>query len=119
MYIVMCVIDDASLLPDVLAEWRRSGIGGATYFQSSGMQRRLTGHLLIPQRFAFERQAEGYEEDHYTLFAVVPDEDSIQTCLHAAERIIGDFSLPDTGIFISWPLGFTKGITDKKRHKSK
>ncbi len=117
MYMVMCVIDDAGLMPDVLAAWRHAGIRGATVLPSQGMQRHLISQLKIPQRFAFEQQVEGYTEDNYTLLSVVPDEAAIQTCLSAAEKIIGDFTLPHTGIFASWSLGFTKGIGDKQLKK--
>lgn len=112
MFMVMCVIDDPALLEDVLHEWQRVGINGATILESSGMQRRLACQLLIPQRYAFEGLTESCSEGHYTLLTIVPDEVAVQTSLHAAEKVVGDFSLPHTGIFASWPLGFVKGIMD-------
>ncbi|MHB9033043.1 MAG: hypothetical protein ACYC6L_08345 [Anaerolineae bacterium] len=114
MYMVMCVVDDATLLRDVLASWGQAGIRGATILPSKGMHRQLA-RLKVPQRYVFEQQAEDYSEDHYTIFSVVLDEEAVRTCLTAAEKVVGDFTLPHTGIFTSWPLGITKGITDKQR----
>ena len=111
---VMCVIDDPALLEDVLAEWQRVGINGATILESSGMQRRLACQLLIPQRHAFTGLTEPCSEGHYTLLTIVPDEAAVQASLLAAEKVVGDFSLPHTGVFASWPLGFAKGIMDRQ-----
>ena len=115
MFMVMCVIDNAALLEDILGQLREAGITGATVVRSTGMQRRLAQQLRIPQRFSFERQAEGYEEERTTLWSIVPDEAAVQTCLKAIESVIGDLTEPNTGIFVSWPIGYSKGITDKKR----
>lgn len=112
MFMVMCVIDDPALLEDVLAEWQRIGVNGATILESSGMQHRLVCQLLIPQRHAFEGLTEPRSKWHYTLLSIVPDETAVQVILHATEKVVGDFSLPHTGVFASWPLGFVKGILD-------
>jgi len=114
MYMVLCVIDDASLMPEVLAAWRHAGIKGATILPSQGMHRNLTARKVIPQRYAFDQQVDMCPRDHYTLISVVPDEASVQICLQEAEKVIGDFRLPNNGIFTSWPLGLTKGVGDKQ-----
>ena len=117
MFMILCVIDDASLMPEVLAAWRHAGIRGATILPSQGMHRNLAARLLIPQRYTFDQQAEECVRDHYTLISVVPDEASVQICLREAEKVVGDFTLPNTGIFASWPLGLCKGASDKQRAK--
>lgn len=113
MFMVMCVINDPSLLEDVLVAWQRIGINGATILESSGMQRRLACQLLIPQRYAFEGLTESCSESHNTLFSIVPDELTVQASLLATEKVVGDFSLPHTGVFASWPLAFVKGTLDE------
>jgi nitrogen regulatory protein P-II 1 len=114
MYMVMCVIDDPSLLEDVLVAWQQIGVTGATILESTGMQRRLGCQLLIPQRYAFEGLTESCSEGHNTLFSIVPDEATAQASLLAAEKVTGDFTLPHTGVFASWPLAFVKGTMDEQ-----
>ncbi|MHB1357063.1 MAG: hypothetical protein ACYCZF_13930 [Anaerolineae bacterium] len=114
MLMVMCVIDNPALLEEVLAEWRNVGVTGATVLTSSGMQRRLSCQLLIPHRYAFEGLTESCSEGHYTLLSIVPDETTANACLLAAEKVVGDFSQPQTGVFTYWPLSFVKGIKEKK-----
>ncbi|MEZ4716198.1 MAG: hypothetical protein R2851_08930 [Caldilineaceae bacterium] len=37
------------------------------------------------------------------------DEAMARTCLAVAETVTGDLDLPDTGMFVAWPLAVTKG----------
>ena len=53
------------------------------------------------------------EESHYTLFVIVKDESTVQTCLEKVEAIVGDLNEPDTGVLASWPLSYVKGVPDK------
>ena len=84
---------------------------------------RAVGRLLRDQREARDlslsdvekslriRQGhlEAIEEGHYTLFAVVADEDAVQTCLDAAESVVGDLIEPHSGVYASWELSTAKG----------
>ncbi len=108
MYMIFFVLDDPNLLDETLAAWERAGIGGATIVESSGFQRR-TKHL--PMRYNFDSGLE--EEGHISLFAIVPDEASVQACLGATEAVTGNLDDPNTGVFAAWPLSVVKGVPAK------
>jgi hypothetical protein len=55
---------------------------------------------------------EAAERSQYTLFAIVPDQQTAQRCLQATEELIGDLSEPDTGVFAAWELSLAKGVPD-------
>lgn len=110
MFIILCVIDQPDHLNDVLQAWQKHGITGVTMLESTGLHR-LSQQLPVPMRYAFGSASS--ERGNITLFTVVENEEAIQSCLAITERVVGDFSQPNTGIFIAWPLGFAKGVTGK------
>ncbi|MGQ9554810.1 MAG: hypothetical protein ACUVWR_11925 [Anaerolineae bacterium] len=109
MYMVMFVLDNPDRLYDVLAAWRKAGIGGATIMESTGIHR-LQRCARIHARFDFAHLAEGCELGHYTLLAIVKDEATVQACLRACESIVGDLDEPNTGVLAAWPLSLVKGV---------
>ena len=42
--------------------------------------------------------------------AMVEKEEVVQACLNETERLIGDLSQPNTGIFTYWPVTEIRGI---------
>jgi hypothetical protein len=109
MYMVLFILDDAALLDEVLEAWYSVGVSGTTIFESTGIHRRRAKRLSIPLRYLMPDVSDSLE-DNKTLLAIVPSEEMVKKCLSEAERVVGDLSQPNTGIFASWPLGFVKGI---------
>ncbi len=105
MFMAMFVLDDPELLTQVLSAWEQAGIRGATIFESTGMNR--VRRRFVPMRFM--APVVDNEESHLTLMAVVKDEEEVQSCLRAAESVVGDLADPNTGMFTAWPLSFAKG----------
>ena len=108
MFIIMFVLDDTSLLDELLASWSDVGISGATIIESSGLYRRINQN--IPMRYLYGGESEN-EKGNMTLFVAVDTEEKVQTCLQAAEKVVGDLNDPNSGVFLAWPLTFSKGIT--------
>ncbi len=113
MYMILCVIDQPEHLKAILAAWRDNGIGGVTIVESTGLHR-MSKHLSIPMRYAFGSASE--EQGNITLLTVVENESMIQKCMELTESVVGDFNGPNTGIFVSWPLAFAKGVKGNQPH---
>lgn len=110
---ILFVLDDPSLLDEILDAWHDVGIHGVTILESTGLHRRRAQRGLVGARYSFgvSRVAEGVSyEGHYTLLAVVPDANAVQQCLTAAETVVGDLDDPDTGMLVAWDLDVTKGV---------
>jgi len=115
---VMLVLSRITLLDDVLDAWRTIGIGGATIIESVGLYRRQQKRKRLPLRFPFEQDLSQEEErGNYTILAVVPDEDWVRRCLEAAESVMGSLDDPDTGILVSWPLAYAKGLVKRPKRE--
>ncbi len=106
MHMVFLVLNNPNLLNDVLEAWEKAGVRGITIIESSGLHRNR--HKFIPMRYASSLSS--FEEGNLTLLAIVENEADVQACLMASERVVGDFSKPNTGIFASWKLDTVKGM---------
>ena len=105
MYIIMFVLNDSKKLDMILDGWNKIGVRGVTILDSIGAYR---VRKRIPGRFAFTTATA--DENSKTLIALVELEEVVQACLAETERLIGDLSEPNTGIFTYWPVTEIKGI---------
>lgn len=113
MYMVWLVLDVAERLDAVLDAWRAAGVGGATFAETMGVRRRQLKRGRVPARYAIGGLAPGGDNCNYTVWAIVPDEDTVRRCLAAAESVVGDLDGPDTGVFAAWPLLLVKGVPQR------
>ena len=111
MQLFVFILNKTDKLEDLLAEFMRVGLGGATVLPSTGMARVLMSHsdddlpligslrtLLYPERAKSN-----------TIFAVIGD-DQVDCAVSAVERVVGDINQKDTGIIFTVPITYTKGL---------
>lgn len=110
MFMIMFVLNDAGKLDKILESWDEAGIRGVTIIESTGFHRRKIQRSKLHLTFLMEPITVGGENGNYTLFTAVQDEATIQQCLVATEKIVGDLNNPNTGAFMVWPLSQTKGV---------
>lgn len=109
--LLVFVLDDETLLRDVLQAWEDAGAPGATVLESTGLRRvtDLFGRddlpLLPSLRQLFERE----KAVHRTLFAVLNDDAQVDRVIAATERVVGDLSQPHTGIIFVVPVARVVG----------
>ncbi len=111
MQMVMFVLDDPEHLDAILDAWQTVGVTGVTIIESSGSHR-VRQRRPLGVQYVFEARGETrrVKMEHYTLFAIVPDETVVRACREAAEKIVGDLDGPDTGVLASWELSVIKGV---------
>ncbi len=107
-YVALFILDNPSLLEDVLKAWTQGGIRGATVIESTGLYR-LT-RKMIPMRYLYSSR-EVSEKENVTLIAIVDDQAMAEHCLALTESVIGDMNEPNTGVFAAWPLSMVKGLS--------
>ena len=114
MYMVMLVLDVPDMLDAVLDAWHAAEVRGATIAETTGVHRRRIRRPRVPAPYAIaETGPAGLEQGNYTVWAIVPDEQTVRRCLDAAEKVLGDLDGPDTGVLVAWPLAFVKGVPSK------
>lgn len=111
-YMVLLVLDKIEHAPDILEAWDKTGVGGITILESTGLGRArrsgIRGDLpLMPSLIDFLK---GQEERHRTLFTVVEGEQWVDRLIETTESIIGDMEQPDNGVLFVLPVARVAGL---------
>ena len=114
-YMMMLVLEESEQLKPVLESWQALGVDEITFVESTCAHLHAPPRAHIPIRFIFEPVSGEREACTLTLFAVVADEATVQTCIDAAEAVIGDLAAAPTAMIAAWPLSIVKGFPKSKR----
>jgi nitrogen regulatory protein P-II 1 len=118
--LLVLILDDVEKFPAVLEAWENAGVPGVTVLDSAG-SRKLKEHAsrddlpLVPSLRAL---VSGDEAHNRTLLTVIEDDAVLERAIAAAQKIVGDFMQPHTGIMFVVPVGRTWGVP-KMKHRSK
>lgn len=112
-YLVILVLDDVNLSPNVFDAWEKAGVGGLTIIESTGLarMRQKQGYRddlpLMPSIRALLRSD---EEHHRTIFSIVEGDEMVTRLIAATEAIVGELSEPNTGVLFALPLSHVAGV---------
>jgi len=112
MRLLVLVLNHDDKLEDLLAEFLKIGISGATVISSTGMARVLTGRDEedIPLFGSIRAFLNPEREQNHTILTVIRNE-QLAVAVAAIESVIGDLSEKDSGIVFSMPVDFVRGIS--------
>ena len=106
--LVILILDDLHLLPDLLAAWREAGVPGATILESVGAHRAENwldrmGLGVLGGLFDAD------EIRRRTLLAAVTDE-QVGRVVAETERVMGSLDRPDSGLLLVIPVTTALGL---------
>ena len=111
MFMIMFVLSDPARLDEILDAIEAVGIRGSTIVECTGInRRRIQKQVGAPFMAGINRLVQTEEENHYTLFTMVPDQAMVRPFVDAVERVVGDLDEPNTGVLAVWPLSYLKGV---------
>lgn len=112
MYMLIMVLDDVAHREQVLEAWLRAGVRGVTVLESTGVNRVLQRSEAKPMFMGFAQLFGGARVGHNTLFAVIDSLDLAEAAVRNTEEIVGDLSLPNTGIVFTLPVTKAWGLLE-------
>jgi nitrogen regulatory protein PII len=110
---ILLVLNDPSLMDDVISAWEEAGVGGITILPSTGMARIREKAAwrddlpLIPRLEDFHDYVESLNR---TLFTIVATDEMVDKVIAATQAVTGDLNDPHTGILITLPVDRFIGI---------
>lgn len=107
--LLIVILDDLKALPRLLAAWRQAGVPGATIVPSAGAYRTTTWLSKVGLG-ALDRLFEADEVRRRTLLALIEDEALLEVAIAEAERAVGSFDLPNTGLLMVLPVTQARGL---------
>ncbi len=107
------VLDDSSLLDQVVEAWLDAGVRGLTVLDSTGVEgaRGLSRGDALPTFLGFCRLSHTDQYCHYTLFTVA-DAETVRRVVAATEGIVGNLDAPHTGIMFTVPVSQVWGVVE-------
>jgi CBS domain-containing protein len=108
-HLMIIILDDLTSLPDLLQAWRTIGVPGATILESAGAFR-VESWLSRVGLSGLDRLFESREVRRRTIFAAIEDDDLLAQAVAEAERVVGGFDRPDSGLLLVLPVTQVKGL---------
>ena len=108
-HLLIVILDDLTCLPDLLQAWRTIGVPGTTILESVGAYRVETWLSRVGLR-GIDPLFEDKELRRRTLFAAIEDDELLAQAVAEAERVVGGFERPNSGLLLVLPVTQVKGL---------
>jgi hypothetical protein len=110
--LVALVLNDSSLLEDLIDAWEAAGVVGATVLDCAGRWQ-LKEALHMDDRPLFPSLADlmrGSDTAQKLIFSIVTEGAVVDRVFEATERVVGNLDGQDTGLFFVLPLNCVRGL---------
>ena len=108
-YLLVVILDDLERMPELLEEWQKIGVPGVTILESVGGYR-VSTWLSRVGLGALDHLFEAEEVRRRTLLVAVEDDDLLARAIAEAERVVGGFDRPNSGLLLALPVAQIKGL---------
>ena len=109
IHLMIVILDDLRLMPDLLHTWKEIGVPGATILESAGAYRASTWLSRVGLG-AMSRLFEAEEVRRRTLLVAIETDELLAQAIAEAERVVGGFDRPDSGLLLVLPVAQVRGL---------
>ena len=109
IHLLIVILDDLERMPALLQAWQAIGLPGATILQSAGVYRTTTWLSRVGLG-AIDRLFEADEVRRRTMLVAVDDDALLAQAIGEAERVVGGFDRPDSGLLLVLPVAQVRGL---------
>ncbi|MBV1756611.1 MAG: hypothetical protein KMY55_02085 [Dethiosulfatibacter sp.] len=116
MHLLIAIINNPEHVTDILDEFYKADVKGATVMDSMGMAHIMASYVPFFARFA---EFGDNPTQNKTIFAIIHSKENLKSAIDAIEHVVGDLDSPDTGIVMTLPIDFCKGLSKTKGDETK
>ncbi len=110
--LLFVILNDIKVLPELLEVWREIGVPGTTIIKSVGGHASRTWLSRVGLG-SISSLFEAKEVQTRTVMAVFEDEELLSQAIAEAERLVGGFDQPNSGVVLVIPVSKTLGVFKK------
>ena len=116
MHALFLVINETKYLEDILEEFIKIGVRGATILDSQGMGRALAANSdqHIPMFGYLKNFLDDAHPYNKTIFTVLESQQLVDVVVKAVNSVVGDINKPGIGFMFTVPVGSVYGIGEGK-----
>lgn len=121
-YTVFLVLDDVGQEKALLAGWEQCGVAGITILESTGLGRirqRTSLRDDMPLMPSLHSLLHADEEHHRTFISVVDGDEMVDRIIETTQNILGDMTLPNTGVLFVMPVTRVVGVPKRRQTKGR
>ena len=107
--LLLVILNDISVMPKLLEIWREIGVPGTTILESAGGHASRTWLSRVGLG-AINNLFEAREVQTRTLLAVIEEEELLERAIAEAERVVGGFDRPNSGVILVLPVSQAIGV---------
>ena len=113
MYVLFIVLNKTEYLDDILTEFVKIGIKGATILDSQGMASALVeNRSQIPIIGTLRGIVDNYHPYNKTIFTILESEEMVDEIIRLVNDVVGDMNSPGTGVMFTMPVGNIYGVNN-------
>jgi CBS domain-containing protein len=108
-HLLVVILEDLQHLPDLLQAWQAIDVPGVTVMESVGGYQ---AHSWLSRvgLGAIDRLFEAEEVQRRTLLVAIEDEELLEQAIAEAERVVGGFDRPYSGLVMAVPVAHVRGL---------
>ncbi len=111
--LLMIILNDQKFMPEILQIWREIGVPGTTILKNAGGHRARTLFSQVGLG-ALDNLFDTKEVEGRTLLAMIEGKELLERAIGEAERVVGGFDRPDSGLLMVLPVNQALGIYKAK-----
>lgn len=108
-YLLLVILNDPGKLPELLQAWKEIGVPGVTVLEGAGGYHTATW-LSAVGLGALDRLLEADELRRRALLSAIDDPHLLDQAVAEAERVVGGFERPESGLLLVLPVMQARGI---------
>ncbi len=113
MYLVVIILQDIKLIPDLIHAWQKIGVPGGTILNSAGLFQ-TSGWLSRLGLGALDRIFDSDANTQRTLLVAIETDELLEKVTAEAEQVVGGFQRPHSGLLFVLPILSAKGLVKLK-----
>ncbi|MBH1942426.1 hypothetical protein I5677_16110 [Mobilitalea sibirica] len=110
MQLLILILKKVELMEDIIKQLAESGVKGGTILEGTGMAKALINMEDLPVFGMLRRILADEDKETCKLMMFVLKDDQVMTTRGAIKKVIGDLSIPNTGIMFSIPITYVEGL---------
>ncbi|HHU75117.1 MAG TPA: hypothetical protein GXZ28_11005 [Clostridiales bacterium] len=110
MQLLVLILKNIEMMEDIIKQLAEEGISGGTILDGSGMAGALLNMEDLPLFGMLRRILVDEEKVACKVMMFVLKDERVMTTRETIKKVVGDFSVPNTGIMFSIPITYVEGL---------
>ena len=110
MQLLVLILKKVEVMNDLIKSLAKAGVKGATILEGTGMAEALVNMEDLPLFGALRRILADEEREVSKVMMLVLKDEQVMQIRKVINDVIGDLSVPNTGIMFTVPINYVEGL---------